>query len=239
MSNMKPGRDSYSAVAKWSEAGTPGSGLAAHLHLVKRVASHFRGRLPPSIEQGDLVQAGTVGLLEAINSFQPDRGTDFETFAKPRIRGAMLDEIRRASWAPRSTAKLALEAKSAEQRIANRTGSAPTNRQVADELGLSVERYETLRGRNQGLADSALEDGEFASEFAEAEQVLEQESSLKALKNSIESLQERDRLIIELYYHEELTLKEIGAVLSISESRVSQLLTALAGKLRLALKDSF
>jgi RNA polymerase sigma factor for flagellar operon FliA len=89
------------------------------------------------------------------------------------------------------------------------------------------------------LADSALEDGEFASEFAEAEQVLEQESSLKALKNSIESLQERDRLIIELYYHEELTLKEIGAVLSISESRVSQLLTALAGKLRLALKDSF
>jgi RNA polymerase sigma factor for flagellar operon FliA len=206
--------------------------------LVKRLAHYMMASLPPSVELDDVIQSGMLGLLDAARRFQDGMGAQFETYAVQRIRGAMLDEIRRASWAPRSSAKLAVEAKSAEQRIANRTGSAPSNRQVAEELGLSVERYETLRGRNQGLADSALEDGEFASEFVEAEQLLEQQSSLKALKNSIESLQERDRLIIELYYHEELTLKEIGAVLSISESRVSQLLTALAGKLRASLKDS-
>ena len=233
---MKHKTDSYQAVSKLEANSPRGAGIVENLHLVKRIAGHFRGRLPPSIEPADLIQAGTVGLLEALGSFDSNRNNDFEAYARPRIRGAMLDEIRRAAWAPRSTVKLATESRLAEERIANRTGQPVTQRQIADELGIPVDRYQKLRGRNQGLAESSgLDDYDLASETPNPEQVLDEESSLHALKTAIEGLSERDRLVIELYYHEELTLKEIGAVISVSESRVSQILTAVATKLRAGL----
>ena len=108
--------DAYYEVAS-STAPHAGADFASHFKLVKRVAAHFRGRLPAAIEHSDLVQAGIVGLMEAIEAFDPERGNDFETFAKLRIRGAMLDEIRRAAWAPRSTVKVAVEARAAATRI--------------------------------------------------------------------------------------------------------------------------
>jgi RNA polymerase sigma factor for flagellar operon FliA len=227
-------RDSYESVADCTDSEVAGMpDVAAHMGLVKRVASHFRSRLPAAIEPSDLIQAGMVGLIEALSAYDPERGNDFETFAKLRIRGAMLDEIRRASWAPRSTVKVAVEAREAETRLANATGKAPTHREIATEMGLDIARYHTLRGRNQGLAESTtLEEIDFAAETPLPEDEVEEELVVRALKAGISELNEREKLIVALYYDEELTLKEIGAVLSVSESRVSQLLTAVAKKLR-------
>ena len=232
---------SYETIAGCTAPPVAGSevrpDVSQHLGLVKRVASRFHSRLPSAIEQSDLIQAGIVGLLEALEAFDPERGNDFETFAKLRIRGAMLDEIRRAAWAPRSTVKLAVQAREAEEKIINETGSPASHRQIADALGLDVERYHTLRARNQGLAlSTTLEEIEFASESPTPDQLVDEESQVRALRAAIGGLKERERLILALYYDEELTLKEIGAVLSISESRASQILSAVAKKLRSTLE---
>jgi len=235
---MKGPGDAYSKVAS-STAPDTGSDFASHFKLVKRVAAHFRGRLPAAIEHSDLVQAGIVGLMEAIEAFDPERGNDFETFAKLRIRGAMLDEIRRAAWAPRSTVKVAVEARAAAARIENEKGVPATHRQIADELGLDVGRYHELRGRNQGLAGSVtLEEINFASEEATPDEVADEQSIRAALKQGIASLSEREKTIVALYYDRELTLREIGAVLEVSESRVSQMLTAIAKQLRSLINGS-
>jgi len=230
--------ESYQAVAGCNDAPVAvNPDPTAHLNLVKRVASHFRSRLPAAIEINDLIQAGIVGLIEALSSFDAERGNDFETFAKLRIRGAMLDEIRRASWAPRSTVKVAVQARQAEARLANETGVAPTHRQIAAELGMDVDRYHKLRGRNQGLAESTtLEDVEFASDDASPEDRVDEQQVVARIREGIAALNEREKLVVALYYDEELTLKEIGAVLDVSESRVSQILTAIAGKLRTNMK---
>ncbi len=230
--------ESYQAVAGCNDAAVAvNPDPTAHLNLVKRVASHFRSRLPAAIEINDLIQAGIVGLIEALSSFDAERGNDFETFAKLRIRGAMLDEIRRASWAPRSTVKVAVQARQAEARLANETGVAPTHRQIAAELGMDVDRYHKLRGRNQGLAESTtLEDVEFASDDASPEDRVDEQQVVARIREGIAALNEREKLVVALYYDEELTLKEIGAVLDVSESRVSQILTAIAGKLRTNMK---
>lgn len=229
---MKRLGDAYSEVAA-STAPNTGADFAAHFKLVKRVAAHFRGRLPAAIEHSDLVQAGIVGLMEAIEAFDPERGNDFETFAKLRIRGAMLDEIRRAAWAPRSTVKVAVEARAAANRIANDKGMPATHKEIADELGLDVGRYHELRGRNQGLAGSVtLEEINFASEEPTPDQLADEDSIRAALKQGIASLSDREKTVVALYYDRELTLREIGAVLEVSESRVSQMLTAIAKRLR-------
>jgi RNA polymerase sigma factor for flagellar operon FliA len=171
--------------------------------------------------------------MEAIEAFDPERGNDFETFAKLRVRGAMLDEIRRAAWAPRSTVKVAVEARAAAHRLANEHGVPPTHRQIASELGIDVERYNELRGRNQGLAGTVtLEEINFASEEPTPEQAADEQSIHAALKQGIAGLTEREKTVVALYYDRELTLREIGAVLEVSESRVSQMLTAIARKLR-------
>ena len=127
---MKRPGDAYTEVASTTAHSAAGD-FSHHFKLVKRIAAHFRGRLPAAIEHSDLIQAGIVGLMEAIEAFDETRGNDFETFAKLRIRGAMLDEIRRAAWAPRSTVKVAVEARAAATRIANANGGAATNRQIA------------------------------------------------------------------------------------------------------------
>jgi len=235
---MKQSGNSYEAVASYEERGVSrDADIASHMPLVNRIASHFRSRLPAAIEVQDLIQAGVIGLMECLSNFDPNLGNDFHTYAKLRIRGAMLDEIRRASWAPRSTVKAAIDARNAETHIVNTTGMPATHQQIAAELGLEVNRYHTLRGRNQGLAESAaLEEYDFSSELPLPEELVENEIVAVALRKSISSLKLRDKQVLVMYYEEEMTLKEIGAVLLVSESRVSQLLTALANKLRLSMQ---
>ena len=180
---MKRPGDAYTEVASTTAHSAAGD-FSHHFKLVKRIAAHFRGRLPAAIEHSDLIQAGIVGLMEAIEAFDETRGNDFETFAKLRIRGAMLDEIRRAAWAPRSTVKVAVEARAAATRIANANGGAATNRQIAEQLGIDVDRYEKLRGRNQGLVSSVtLEDIDIAQRKAESDINL----AIKEIETKIEA----------------------------------------------------
>ena len=200
------------------------------------MASHFRGRLPAALELTDLVQAGTVGLMEALQAYDPDKGVDFETFAKFRIRGAMLDEIRKSSWAPRSTVKIAVQAREVAERIVEESGKPATHREIASALGLELNKYQELRARNQGIMPSiSVEEVDFASDELLPEDIVEREDSIAVLKKCIAQLNDREKLVLALYYDEELTLKEIGSVIDVSESRVSQMLTAISKKLRSAI----
>lgn len=231
-------RDPYAAIAAEEPANqkVPPIQVTDYLNMVSRIAAHFRARLPAAIDYNDLVQAGIVGLIEAVNAFDETRGTDFESFAKLRVRGAMLDEIRGASWAPRSTVKVAVQARQIEQRIIAETGVPATHAQVAKEMGLEVDHYQKLRGRNQGLADvGPLEELPFASDLPGPDELVDKQMTLEILERAIEELPDREKLVMSLYYDEELTLKEIGAVMEISESRVSQILTAVAKKLNSAI----
>jgi len=233
-------RDPYAALATEEQANQKASPIKVtdYLNMVSRIAAHFRARLPAAIDYNDLVQAGIVGLIEAVNAFDDTRGTDFESFAKLRVRGAMLDEIRGASWAPRSTVKVAVQARQIENRIIAETGVPATHAQVAKEMGLEVSHYQKLRGRNQGLADvGPLEELPFASDTPGPDELVDKHMTLTILERALEELPERERLVVALYYDEELTLKEIGAVMEISESRVSQILTAVAKKLNTAISN--
>ena len=225
-----------SISARTSPAPASPVDLSTHLRLVKRVASHFRGRLPAALELTDLVQAGTVGLMEALQAYDPDKGVDFETFAKFRIRGAMLDEIRKSSWAPRSTVKIAVQAREVAERIVEESGKPATHREIASALGLELNKYQELRARNQGIMPSiSVEEVDFASDELLPEDIVEREDSIAVLKKCIAQLNDREKLVLALYYDEELTLKEIGSVIDVSESRVSQMLTAISKKLRSAI----
>jgi RNA polymerase sigma factor FliA len=231
-------RDPYAEIAAEEPANqkAPPIQITDYLNMVSRIAAHFRGRLPAAIDHNDLVQAGIVGLIEAVNAYDDTRGTDFESFAKLRVRGAMLDEIRGASWAPRSTVKVAVEARQIENRIVAETGVPATHAQVAKEMGLDLSHYQKLRGRNQGLADvGSVEELPFASDLPGPDELVDKQLTLTVLEKALAELPERERLVVALYYDEELTLKEIGAVMEVSESRVSQILTAVAKKLNAAI----
>jgi RNA polymerase sigma factor for flagellar operon FliA len=208
------------------------AGIVPYLGLVKRLAAHFRGRLPASIDHNDLMQAGVIGLMEAHRTYEGAKG-DFETFAKIRVRGAMLDEIRRSGWATRSSVRTIQRARQVERELAASQGRAPTSTQIAAHMGLPLEEYLGMIERSQAKVDvDSLEELQAASPDAGPEEQLESLMQRRTLRSLIPSLPERERLIMALYYQEELTLKEIGAVLSVSESRVSQILNAVAMKLR-------
>jgi RNA polymerase sigma factor for flagellar operon FliA len=215
--------------------------------MVKRIAHHLLARLPNTVQLNDLIQSGMVGLLEAAQKFDASKGASFETFAGIRVRGAMLDDVRKEDWAPRSVHRNARRVSEAIKAVEARTGRDATDPEVAAELGIPLEEYYTY------LQDSA------GTRLFSFEEVTEQdESALKPLSTSasdspfdgvqqqafqenlaeaIGSLPERERLVLALYYQEELNLKEIGSVLGVSESRVSQIHSQAALRLRTRLAD--
>ena len=216
--------------------------------LVKRIAYHLLARLPANVQVDDLIQAGMLGLLEASKKYDASKGASFETFAGIRIRGSMLDEVRKGDWAPRSVHRNSRMVSDAIRKIEARTGRDAKDQEVAAELQLSLEDYYGILGDTLGSRlfsfDDLLQDGEQGglqedvnSHHPGPSRELEDERFQSALADAIGNLPERERLVLSLYYDEELNLKEIGEVLGVSESRVSQLHSQCAARLRARLSE--
>ena len=198
-----------------------------HASLVKRIAYHLAGRLPASVEVDDLIQAGMIGLLEAAGNFASDRGASFETYAGIRIRGAMLDALRQLDWAPRSVHRKARAAAEATRSIEIEKGSPASDTEIAAAMGIPLQEYHEILQDASVCQVSSIDEVEGVTDIAgmELDPLLEAENGAlrTAVADAIEALPERERLVMSLYYDEELNLKEIGAVLGVSESRVCQL----------------
>jgi len=203
-----------------------------HGELVKRIAYHVVSRLPSHIEVDDLIQAGMIGLLNAAQNFTPTKGANFETYAGIRIRGAMLDEARRSNWTPRSTFRNAKQVSLAIRSIENRTGRDAKAQDIAGALGVTLEEYhrmvESAASSRILSYEQLADDPERASMLPEApedgpETALEEAQFREAIGAAIAALPERERLVLSLYYDQELNLREIGEILEVSESRVCQI----------------
>lgn len=229
----------YDARAELSaSASSPDALVREHAPLVKRIALHLLARLPDSVLLDDLMQAGMIGLLEAARSFDPMQGASFQTFAGIRIRGAIIDEIRRGDWAPRSVHKAGREITRTIALLESRYGREVTDAEVAAALEVPIEEYHRLL---QDVADTrlfsleALELDEGRPVAADADRTLataEQSQLMEKVAQAIGELPEREQLVLNLYYTELLNLKEIGAVLEVSESRVSQIMSQATLRLR-------
>jgi RNA polymerase sigma factor for flagellar operon FliA len=212
--------------------------IMEHLSMVKRIAVHLKARIPPFMEVDELVQVGMIGLIEAARAFNPTKGVAFESFAHTRIRGAMIDEVRRLSFLPRSAVAFNKSHSSANQALASELGRAPTQAELAEFMGMELDNFEKDRGAARQfetysmevVADEVMSLPEQTSRQPEA--IVEEAEMMEALTEAIDGLPERDKLVISLYYVEELNLREIGEVLGVSESRVSQILSANVKKLR-------
>jgi RNA polymerase sigma factor for flagellar operon FliA len=200
--------------------------IAMHLPLVKRIALHLSARLPSSVELDDLQQAGLLGLLSAVRSYSPDQGASFETYAGIRIKGAMLDELRKLSWAPRSVHEKARRMAAAVREVEARNNGQASDAEIAEELAVSLEEYHSMLAETAScqllfIEDAGVEEDQEVDDDPASK--MEDERFRSALVEVIEQLPERERLVMALYYQEELNLKEVGLVLEVSESRVSQI----------------
>ena len=215
--------------------------------LVKRIAYQLAARLPASVQIDDLVQAGMMGLLDALNHFDETQGAQFETYASQRIRGAMLDELRDIDWVPRSVRKNARDIERAITLLQQQLGIAPTELEIAQQMGLALNEYQAMladaRGHQLVYYEDFQHEGEEPVELNITDgrpgplQVLQDEGMQQALAEAIEQLPERERMVMAMYYQEDLNLKEAGAVLGVSESRVCQIHTQAIMRLRAVLKD--
>ncbi len=237
------GLAAYAAVQKLDYEGV----VEQYTPLVRRIAHHLKGRLPASVQLDDLIQSGMIGLLEAARHYDASQGASFETYAGIRIRGAMLDEVRRYDWTPRSVHRKAREVSEAMYRIERRTGRDARDTEVASELGVSLDEYHRILQDAVGCRLFSIEelsengDG-FLEEHGGGESdtpgdQLARERFKAALADAIAGLPERERLVISLYYEEEMNLKEIGQVLGVSESRVCQINSQAMLRLRARMRD--
>lgn len=219
-----------------------------HLPLVKYLAQRMVTKLPPSVEVNDLVSAGVLGLMDAVEKYEPARGVKFKTYAEQRIRGAMIDSLRSMDWAPRSLRRKERAVEKAYAKLEQTHGRTATDEEVASELNLGIEdlhRWLTdLNGVSLGGFNSYTNDEDPQAEptdllqyVADDEEkipyhIFEREELREHLAAAIDNLPEKERMVISLYYYEELTMKEIGEVLGVNESRVSQLHTKAVLRLR-------
>lgn len=223
--------------------------LDQHTVLVKKLAYQLKSKLPSSVELDDLIQAGMMGLLDAANKYEDCHGAQFETYAAQRIRGAMLDELRSADWLPRSIRKNMREVESAIAQLEQKLGRQPSEAEVAKALSLSLEGYYEKLSHCSGhqlvyyedFQDAESQGEHFLDRFVKDDdnpmQALLESDFKDALVNAIESLPEREKILMGLYYEQELNLKEIGAIMNVSESRVCQLHTQAVSRLRSTLKE--
>ncbi len=212
--------------------------IVGHMAMVKRVASHLKARIPPYMELDELVQVGMIGLIEAARAFDTAKGVGFENFALSRIRGAMLDEVRRLSSLPRSAVAFKRSENDATQTLAAELGRKPSTAELADFMSKTLDTYHKEKDSAHRFETYSMEDiGEEVLNIRgdreqQPEVYVEQAQFMAALTDAIDGLSERPKLVMSLYYVEELNLKEIGEVLGVSESRVSQILSETVKKLR-------
>lgn len=215
-----------------------------YLHLVRFAAERIGAKLPDEVDVDDLMSAGIFGLVDAINAFDPQRGVKFETYCAPRIRGAILDELRSMDWVPRLVRHRAHQLDQVVRTLEVELGRMPSEEEVGQRLGLPRSQLDKLMRDAQAISlvslSQKLSDAESGREMGEAD-VLRDEHSLdpiaEAQKNDVKefikrNLSRAERLIIVLYYYEQMTMKEIGATLDLSESRVSQMHSAIIDRLR-------
>lgn len=217
--------------------------------LVKKIAYHFMVRLPSSVQVDDLIQAGLIGLLDAIRNYDHTQGAQFETYANQRIRGAMLDELRQIDWLPRSIRKNQRTIETAIKKLEFELGKPPTEREIASEMNLPLGQYQQMMGEAKGYQLLYYEDFDqnnenqldFLEQYTSDHQsnpfeILQNQQFKKELVKAIKQLPEREKMVMSLYYEQELNLKEIGEVLNVTESRVCQLHSQAITRIRAKLK---
>ncbi|HEY1328116.1 MAG TPA: RNA polymerase sigma factor FliA [Casimicrobiaceae bacterium] len=215
--------------------------------LVRRMAHHLAARLPSSVQVDDIIQAGMIGLMDAAARFEESQGNQFETYATQRIRGAMLDELRQNDWLPRSTRKALRRIEAAMHKLEQRLGRAPSEAELARELNVPLAEYQSMLQEARGYELLHLEDfsRDEDDDYLERNVPDERENPFEKYKDArfrtalvaaIEGLPEREKLLMGLYYEQELNFKEIAAVLEVSESRVCQLHSQAVARLRSKLK---
>ncbi len=227
--------------------------IVEHLSLIKHVAHRVATRLPASVEIGDLVNAGVLGLLDAVDKFEPDRGVKFKTYAELRVRGAIIDSLRTLDWAPRSLRRRGRDLERAYGELEQKLGRPATDEEVSSALGENLEDFHALLDQLNGLSIGSFDDS-FQQDDNDTlinyypddgsndpHHRFEAAELTQLLAGAIEALPEKERLVLSLYYYEELTMKEIGGLLGVNESRVSQLHSKatlrLRGKLRKAIPN--
>ena len=199
-----------------------------HAPLVKQIAHHVLNHLPRFIQADDIIQAGMIGLLEASKNYDASKGAAFKTYASFRIRGAMLDEVRKNDWLPRSVYRNARLIADATKAVENRKGSDAKSSEVAAELGMSIDDYcrlirDTQTNQICSVEDVTINELKFTNHYQEPLINVQREDFCKLLVKAIKRLPERDRMVMSFYYDRNLNLKEIGARLGITESRVCQI----------------
>jgi RNA polymerase sigma factor for flagellar operon FliA len=228
--------------------------ILTYAPLVKYVAGRLGSGLPAHVDEGDLVSYGLLGLIGAIERYEPDRDVKFETYAIARIKGAIIDELRAMDWVPRSVRSRAREIERAIAELEAKLGEAPTDEQIAAKVGITVEELEESLSDIARSSIAALDelwtvsgsDGDQVAlidtiedtEAPDPQSSLSQTEMKEAIADAIARLPEREKLVVTLYYYEELTLREIGEVLGVTESRVSQLHTKAILRLKARLSGS-
>lgn len=235
------------ALAKVQSRSVKDELIPQYLPLVKRIAYHMMARLPASVEVDDLIQVGLIGLMDAIERFDGSQGAQFESYATQRIRGSMLDDLREADWLPRHIRQKSRQIETAIHKLTQRLGRPPIEQEISTEMGLSLGDYQEMLGNVKGSQLLYYEDftDEESSDFLERYladdasdplSLLEDDGFRKGLIEAIEDLPERERNLMGMYYEQDMNLKEIGAVLGVSESRVCQLHSQAVARLRAQLK---
>jgi len=218
--------------------------------LIKYIALRIAKRLPPHIEVDDLISSGVLGLIDAIEKFDPSRGAQFKTYAEFRIRGSIMDELRALDWIPRSVRQKVNQMQGVCQKLEHKLGRAAADDEVSEAMGVSIEEYHDIVNHSSNMPMLSLDDLGLGSKDerkslldclagskdANPQTYVRLNELKKTIAKAIDSLQEKERLMVSLYYYEELTMKEIGEVLDITESRVSQIHSKAVLKLKLKLK---